>query len=266
MRRVPTPRSPGAALPGDHRPSVAVFAAITGNALTQLGVPWFVLPSTGSAAKAGIVACCTLLPLVLPAIAGGPVIDRNGRPRTGIASDLVCGAAVAAVPLLQFGRVLQFWMLGALMAVTGLFRAPGETARGVLLPALAGRTAMPHLSVTTASALTVGPLGDLAAGFLVDSAGLFTTMLAVGGGYLLATLCPVIFPARRQMDAPGASSRLRVGVRPRPTSGDPPRPGHPRRQREVHLPAGASLSIVRPPCRSLGDPRTGRGDDDDQTG
>jgi hypothetical protein len=54
------------------------------------------------------------------------------------------------------------------------------------------------------------------------------------------------------------------GVRPRRTSGNSPQPGYPRRQREVHLSAGASLSIARPAERSLGDPWTGPGDDDDQ--
>jgi MFS family permease len=107
-----------------------------------MGVPWFVLQSTGSAAKAGIVAFCALLPAVLAALVTGPVIDRMGRRRVSVASDLACGVAVAAIPLLQFAGILQFWMLCVLMAMTGLFRAPGETARGVLLPTLAERAGM----------------------------------------------------------------------------------------------------------------------------
>ena len=134
-------------MPGDRRPFAAVLAAnivsIGGNALTQMGVPWLVLQNTGSAAKAGVVAFCTMLPVVLSATAGGPVIDRIGRRRVSVASDLVRGAAVAAVPTLQLAGVLHFWMLCALMAVSGFFQAPGATARGVLLPTLADRAAMP---------------------------------------------------------------------------------------------------------------------------
>ncbi|WP_198169504.1 MFS transporter [Herbidospora daliensis] len=131
----------------DRRPLTMVLAAnllsITGNCLTYMGVPWFVLQSTGSAAKAGIVAFCTLLPAVLAALVTGPIIDRIGRLRMSVASDLVCGVAVAAIPLLHSAGVLRFWMLCVLMAVTGLFRSPGETARGVLLPTLAERAGMP---------------------------------------------------------------------------------------------------------------------------
>ncbi|MEU6818998.1 MFS transporter [Streptomyces atriruber] len=134
-------------LTADRRPLAAVLAAnlvsISGNCLTYMAVPWFVLQSTGSAAKVGVVAFCTLLPVVLAALVGGPVIDRIGRRRVSVASDLACGVAVAAIPLLKFAGILQFWMLCALMASTGLFRSPGETARGVLLPTLAERAGTP---------------------------------------------------------------------------------------------------------------------------
>jgi MFS family permease len=96
--------------------------------------------------------------------------------------------------------------LAVMMAIEGL-------ACGVLNPILATvmyetvpeRLRSRVLSATTASVLTITPLGGLAAGFLVDSAGLSTTMLAVGGVYLLATLSPLVFPAWRQMDGPGSS-------------------------------------------------------------
>jgi predicted MFS family arabinose efflux permease len=123
--------------PAITAPLAAVLAAnvvsITGNALTQIAVPWFVLQSTGSAARAGIVAFCTL----------------------------------------QLAGVLQFWMLCTLMAVTGLFHAPGETARGVLLPTLAERAGMP---LTRAAGL-------------YDGASRFAGMIGAAlGGVLIALL------------------------------------------------------------------------------
>ncbi|WDV56489.1 hypothetical protein PV963_42245 [Streptomyces coeruleorubidus] len=70
------------------------------------------------------------------------------------------------------------------------------------------------LSATTASVQMVTPLGGLAAGSLVDSVGLSSTLLAVGGVYLLATLCPVIFPAWRQMDRIGSPRARAEGSLP----------------------------------------------------
>ncbi|WP_406304789.1 MFS transporter [Streptomyces sp. NBC_00885] len=126
---------------GGRGPLASVLAAntvsITGNSLTLVGVPWFALETTGSPAKAGLVAFCATLPVVVSAIAGGPVIDRIGRRRVSIASDLICALAIGAIPLLHYTGALEFWMLCALMAVTGLFHAPGETARYVLIPDLA---------------------------------------------------------------------------------------------------------------------------------
>ncbi|MFB7517969.1 MFS transporter [Streptomyces sp. NPDC056144] len=131
----------------DRRPLATVLTAnavsIAGNSLTLIGVPWFALETTGSPGKAGLVAFCTALPVLLSAIAGGPVIDRLGRRRVSIVSDLVCGLALAAIPLLHHAGVLELWMLCALMGVNGLFHAPGETARHVLVPDLARRAGTP---------------------------------------------------------------------------------------------------------------------------
>ncbi|MFF4169950.1 MFS transporter [Streptomyces sp. NPDC001744] len=135
-------------------PLVGVLASntvsVTGNSLTLIGVPWFALETTGSPGKAGLVAFCAAVPVVLAAVAGGPVIDRLGRRRVSITSDLVCGLALTAIPLLHQTGLLRFWMLCALMAVTGLFHAPGEMARHVLVPDLAGQAGT---SLTRAASL-----------------------------------------------------------------------------------------------------------------
>ncbi|MFD7322706.1 MFS transporter [Streptomyces sp. NPDC059875] len=133
--------------PGGRAPLATVLAAnaisITGNSLTLIGVPWFALDTTGSPGKAGLVAFCAAVPVVVSAIVGGPLIDRIGRRRISVVSDLVCALALAAIPLLHRAGVLEFWILCALMAVTGLFHAPGETARSVLIPDLARRAGTP---------------------------------------------------------------------------------------------------------------------------
>jgi MFS family permease len=122
----------------ERRPLAVLLAAnvisITGSSLTLMGVPWFVLQSTGSAADAGVVAFCAMLPAALAALAGGPVVDRVGRRRVSVVSDLVCGAAVGAVPLLAAGGVYLLVTL-----CPAIFPAWRQLDRPAQLPAGAGQ-------------------------------------------------------------------------------------------------------------------------------
>ncbi|MFD4320374.1 MFS transporter [Streptomyces sp. NPDC058548] len=179
----------------DRIPLATVLTAnavsITGNSLTLIGVPWFALDTTGSPGKAGVVAFCAALPVLVSAIAGGPVIDRIGRRRVGIASDLVCGLALAAIPLLHHAGVLEFWMLCALMAVTGLFHAPGEMARHVLVPDLARRagTSLPRAaSLYDAVARGARMTGAAIAGLLVAFMGADTVLVLDAATFGLSAL------------------------------------------------------------------------------
>ena len=60
--------------------------SITGNRLTQLAIPWFVLQSTGSVAKTGLVGFFSLLPFVISSALGGVIVDRLGYRRASIVS------------------------------------------------------------------------------------------------------------------------------------------------------------------------------------
>jgi MFS family permease len=155
--------------------------SVTGDSLTLLGVPWYVLESTGSSARAGVVAFCALLPVAVSAWASGPFIDRIGRRRVSVISDLACGTCVAAIPLLQFAGGLHFWMLCALMALAGLASAPGVTARAVLLPALAGRaglTLVRAASLYDGAARCASMVGAALGGVLVIALGASHVLLA----------------------------------------------------------------------------------------
>ncbi|MFF7811273.1 MFS transporter [Streptomyces sp. NPDC007945] len=177
------------------RPLVTVLAAnaisIAGNSLTLIGVPWFALETTGSPGKAGFVAFCAALPVVLSAVAGGPLVDRIGRRRVSVASDLVCGLALAAIPLLHHTGHLTYGLLCALMAVNGLFHAPGETARHVLVPHLAERAGTPLARAASLyDAVSRGARmgGAALAGVLVATAGAETVLLFDAGTFTVSAL------------------------------------------------------------------------------
>jgi MFS family permease len=130
--------SPSPSRPRTRGPVFALLGAnaisLTGNVAALVAIPWFVLQTTGSAARTGITAFAGLLPIVLSGTFGGALVDRLGYRRTSIIADLASAAAVAAIPLLHSTVGLEFWQLVALVFVGGLLDAPGATARGALIP------------------------------------------------------------------------------------------------------------------------------------
>ena len=197
--------------------------SVAGNSLTQLAVPWYVLQSTGSSARAGIVAFCSLFPVAVSASVCGPLIDRVGRRRMSVISDLACGASVAAVPLLQLGGVLRFWMLCALMAGAGACSVPGTTARGVLVPALAQRAGVRLVRVASlydGAARCAAMIGAALGGVLIAAFGASHVLLAdaatfgVSAGIVAFGLRGL--PAARPSGPPAATgyrSSMRDGFR-----------------------------------------------------
>ena len=108
--------------------------SLNGNALAQLAIPWFVLETTGSAARTGIVAAAGLLPLILANFFGGAVVDRLGHRRASIVADGASAVAVGLIPLLHAEGLLPFPILLLLVFLGALLDAPGRTARAALLP------------------------------------------------------------------------------------------------------------------------------------
>ncbi len=179
----------------DRRPLGLLLAAnvisIAGNMLTVVAVPWFVLETTGSAARAGVVAFAATLPVVLAALLGGPLIDRLGHTVSSVVSDTVCAAAVAAVPVLHLTGHLSFGALLALVGVSGLFHAPGETAREVLMPRLAeraGTTIARASSAYESASRGARMLGAPLAGGLIAVIGAANVLLLDAGTFAVSAL------------------------------------------------------------------------------
>jgi MFS family permease len=122
-------------------PLLALLAAnaisMSGNVAALVAIPWFVLQTTGSAARTGVVAAAGLVPIVVSGFVGGALVDRLGYHRASVVADLASSVAVAAIPLLHDTIGLEFWQLVVLVFLGGLLDAPGVTARASLLPDVA---------------------------------------------------------------------------------------------------------------------------------
>ncbi|MFC7495342.1 MULTISPECIES: MFS transporter [unclassified Nocardioides] len=144
--------------------------SLTGTRISMIALPWFVLTTTGSATKTGLVALAEMLPMVVLKVLGGPVIDRVGARRVAITCDLLSLLVVGAIPLLHEVGWLPFPVFLLLVAVAGGLRGPGDAAKGALTPALVAEAGVPmeratglHSTVERTSSL----LGAAAAGGLV---------------------------------------------------------------------------------------------------
>lgn len=117
--------------------------SMTGNTLTVVALPLYVLMTTGSAAQTGITGFFATAPIVLGGAFGGVLVDRIGYRRASILADLVSGATIALVPLIDSTVGLPFPGLLALVFVSGLLDAPGHTARFALIPEAAEAAGVP---------------------------------------------------------------------------------------------------------------------------
>lgn len=194
-------------------PLYALYAAdaisLSGNAVAQLAIPWFVLITTGSASLTALAVFFNFLPIVLAAFFGGVIVDRLGFRTTSVAADLASAAAVAAIPLLHSTVGIELWQLFTLVFVGALLDAPGATARAAVLPdmaELAGvrmeRASGIRSSIQQGSVLLGAPLG----GLMVAGVGATNALWLDSASFLFSAALVAFFVPRPATHAEDESS------------------------------------------------------------
>ncbi len=117
--------------------------AQAGNTITVFATPFYVRSIGGSGTDIGLATAAATLPIILGGPLSGVIVDRVGYRLSSIASDVVSGATVLAIAVLGSTGNLPLWALLGLLVLSGLFDTPGQTARTVLLPALARDARVP---------------------------------------------------------------------------------------------------------------------------
>jgi MFS family permease len=184
-------------------PLYALYGAdaisLSGNAVAQVAIPWFVLTTTGSAGLTGLVVFFNFLPIVVAAFFGGVVVDRLGFRASSVVADLASSAAVAAIPLLHATVGLPLWQLMALVFLGALLDAPGATARAALFPDVVETARLPmerasgiRAGIQQGSTLVGAPLG----GVLVAVFGATGALWLDAASFLFSAALVVIFVPR----------------------------------------------------------------------
>ncbi|MET9863866.1 MFS transporter [Streptomyces smyrnaeus] len=200
-----------------RRPLAGVLAAmavsLTGTRISAIALPWFVLVTTGSTARTGLVALCEMAPYVLVKAFTGPLVDRVGPRTVSWVTDVLSALAVTAVGVLHLVDVLSFWLLLLLVAVIGAARGPGDLSKEIMVPEAAERARVPLeraaglAGVTERLASTVGPA---AGGAVVALLGAQTALFAIACCFASGSAVIVVLLPRRRgstRDDPEGSAR-----------------------------------------------------------
>jgi MFS family permease len=199
---------------------IASIVSISGTRVSAIAIPWLVLTTTGSAAKTGLVVVFELTPLVITKALGGPLIDRIGGRRVSIVADLASTVVVAAIPLLHLVDLLSFPALLVLVALAGMLRGPGDTAKHILMPDVAEAARVPIERVTglysTADrgAMIVAPA---VAGVVIGAIGPVMALVVDAASFVVAAALIAAFiprlTAKPDAEPESYAVRLRAGWR-----------------------------------------------------
>jgi MFS family permease len=157
-----------------QRPILALVSAEVisslGSQMTFLALPWFVLQTTGSPTRMGVVLAAEIAPIAILGIPSGTVIARWGARLTMIVSDFVRAPLLASIPLLHALGWLTFPVLLVLVFLIGVFLAPYFASQRLILPELVGddeQTVAQANAVVEGAQRATSLLGPAAAGLLI---------------------------------------------------------------------------------------------------
>lgn len=190
------------------RPVAALLAAevisTTGTEVTAIALPWFVLVTTGSPARMGLVLGAGYLGMTLLGIPSGRLATALGPRRTMLLADAACAPVVALIPLLHWAGHLTFPVVVFVAFIVGAAFPAYTSSQSIVLASLVGEDenemvrASGLLGAFNETASFVGPAagGALVAVFgaapilLIDAASFAVAFALVG------LLVPVVAGAR----------------------------------------------------------------------
>lgn len=194
----------GTRAPARRAPLVAFIVAnvvsIAGTRVSAIAIPWFVLTTTGSAAKTALVFAFEMTPLVITKALGGPLIDRVGPRRVSVMADTASTGVVALIPLLHLLDLLSFPALLGIVAIAGLIRGPGDTAKWTLVPDIAESARVPVERVTGLESMTdrgASIIAPAVAGVLITALGPATALLVDAASFAVCAVLIAVWAPRR---------------------------------------------------------------------
>lgn len=200
------------------RPLLAAeLVSALGSQMTFLALPWFVLVTTGSAARMGVVLGVQLLPIGLFGIPSGALVSRLGARRTMILCDAARAPLMASVPLLHGTGHLGFPLLLVIVFGIGLFLAPSFSAQRLILPELVGddeRTVAQGNALLEGAMRSCALVGPALAGVLIAALSPASVLYVDAATFVFSAATIALFvPARPSRAGDGDARGVLAGVR-----------------------------------------------------
>jgi predicted MFS family arabinose efflux permease len=187
-----------------------------GSQMTFLALPWFVLVTTHSPAKMGIVLAVELAPTALLGVPSGTVVSRYGARLTMLGADLARVPLMLSLPVLHAAGLLTFPLLLVLVAAFGCFNAPYFASQRVILPELLGndqQVVSQANSVLEGATQTSSLLGPPLAGVLIAAFGAANVLYIDAATFAFSFVTVLLFvPRRAPVDSPEDAGGLWAGM------------------------------------------------------
>jgi MFS family permease len=175
----------------DLLPFLALEAATvlsgTGNGVAAIALPWLTLQMTNDPAAAGIVVAAGALPTLAASLLSGVLIDRLGRQRTSVGSDVFSAVSAAMIPVFGLLNVLTYPLVLVASVIGAVFDPVGVTAREAMLPDVAKRARLELERVNGVHEAVWGVawlVGPGVAGLLIASIGAVASFWAMCLGFV----------------------------------------------------------------------------------
>jgi len=183
------------AVPRDLWPFIALESATLiagiGNGVATVALPWLTLQLTNDPAAAGVVVAAGAIPTLFASLASGVIIDRLGRQRTSVGSDVFSATSAAMIPLFGLLGILTYPLLLVASALGAMFDPVGVTARESLLPDVAARARLPLERVNGVHEASWGLaylIGPGIAGLLIGAFGADNAFLTMFAGFVVSAV------------------------------------------------------------------------------
>jgi MFS family permease len=158
---------------------------------------------TNDPAAAGFVVAAGALPTLFASLASGVIIDRLGRQRTSVGSDVFSATSAAMIPVFALLGVLTYPLVVVASVIGAIFDPVGVTAREAMLPDVAKKAQLKLERVNGIHEAVWGMawlIGPGIAGLLIGTIGAERSFWAMFAGFVVSAL--LIGLARMPKPAP----------------------------------------------------------------